>query len=106
MAEKADTFNVQFASIYGVKTKQGIVEMLIRVVNDEDDNEPLKIQMDIAKAKHIAEMLMTAIEAAISDGLLVRFLSERVGLSEESAAAALLDFREMRQGSRESVNPN
>jgi hypothetical protein len=100
-----NTYNLEFASIYGAKTKQGLVEMLIRIV-DEEDLDPIKIQMDIAKAKHVLEMFATAIEAAISDGLLVRFLTEKVGLPEEAAAAALLDFREMRQGSRRTVNPN
>lgn len=105
MAEKADTYNLEFASIYGQRTKQGIVEMVIRIV-DEPDADPIKIQMDIAKAKHVSDMLTTAIEAAISDGLLVRFLTEKIKLREDAAAAALLDFREMRQGSRGVVNPN
>jgi hypothetical protein len=109
------TYNIELASIYGAKTKQGLVEMTISVV-DEDRRglkgilpgsaPPIKIQMDIPKAKHVLEMMATAIEAAISDGLLVRFLTEKVGLPEEAAARALLDFREMRQGSRETVNPN
>ncbi len=99
------TYNIELASIYGVKTQQGLVEMRIRIVGDEDDT-PLLIQMDIPKAKHVCDMMTEAIEAAISDGLLVRFLVEKVGLSQLAAAAALLDFREMRQGSRETVNPN
>jgi len=104
------TYNIELASIYGAKTKQGLVEMTISVVKGSVPSAapppPIKIQMDIPKAKHVCDMLTTAIEAAISDGLLVQFLTEKVGLSEMAAAAALLDFREMRQGSRESVNPN
>jgi hypothetical protein len=100
-----NTYNIELASIYGAQTQRGLVEMLIRIVGD-DNAKPIKIQMDIAKAKHVADMLVTAIEAAISDELLVRFLTRKVGLHPDAAAAALLDFREMRQGSRETVNPN
>jgi hypothetical protein len=50
-------------------------------------------------------MLASAIEAAVSDQLIFRFLIQKVGLSEELAAAALLDFRELRQGSRDAVYP-
>lgn len=35
-----------------------------------------------------------------------RFLTEKIGLEPESASAALLDFRELRQGSCEMVHPN
>jgi hypothetical protein len=87
---------IEFASIYGHRTKQGLVEM--RVGAEET-------QMDITKAKEVLGLLAGAIEAAISDGLLVRFLVEKIGLPEEAAARALLDFREMRQGSRETVYP-
>jgi len=99
------TYNIELASIYGMKTQQGLVEMRISIVGDEDET-PLMIQMDIPKAKHVMDMMASAIEAAISDGLLVQFLTEKIGLPREAAAAALLDFREMRQGSRQVVNPN
>jgi hypothetical protein len=50
-------------------------------------------------------MLQAALEAAVSDTLLFAFLTTKVGLAPEQAAAALLDFRELRQGSRETVWP-
>lgn len=102
MAEKADTYNIELASIYGAKTKQGLVEMVIT----PQDGERLKIQMDLPKAREVLGMLSGAIEAAVTDGLLMRFLTINVGLSEDAAARALLDFREMRQGSRGVVYPH
>ena len=47
-----------------------------------------------------------AIEAAVSDTLIYRFLTQKCGVSEDKAASALLDFRELRQGSRETVYPS
>lgn len=61
--------------------------------------------MDLDKAREVRGMLDGAIEAAVTDGLLMRFLTEKVGLDETRAGAALLDFREMRQGSRKVVYP-
>jgi hypothetical protein len=63
-------------------------------------------QMDLDKARYIVKMLSEAIEAAISDEFVYKFLTERVGLEPEKAGMALLDFREMRQGSRDTVNPS
>jgi hypothetical protein len=51
-------------------------------------------------------MLSQAIEAAISDTLIFQFLSQKLGLSEDAAGAALLEFRELRQGSKKSVFPS
>lgn len=62
-------------------------------------------QWDISKAKEIHRMLGEAIEAAVSDTLIYKFLTEKVGLSEEKAAMALLDFRELRQGTRGILFP-
>jgi len=100
--------DIQLASIYGAKTKQGLVELLITPIDEatRQRGETTKIQMDLPKAREVLGMLSSAIEAAVSDGLLVKFLVERIGLPEEAAARALLDFREMRQGSRETVYPH
>jgi hypothetical protein len=94
MPDKMST--VEVASILSHRTKRGMVEFVL----DEH-----KTQWDIAKAKEICGMLHEAIEAAISDTLIYQFLTEKVGLSEDTAAAALLDFRELRQGSRGTVFP-
>ena len=50
-------------------------------------------------------MLDAAIEAAVSDQLMFTFLTTKIGLSEHQAGAALLDFRELRQGARTVVFP-
>ena len=94
MAEKLT--HIEIASILSHRTKEGMVEL---VVNGE------KTQMDLGKAREVRGMLDGAIEAAVSDGLLFAFLTTKVGLSENAAAAALLDFRELRQGSRSTVYP-
>ena len=63
-------------------------------------------QMDLDKAREIVGMLQAAIEAAISDEFVFRFLTEKIGLKPEQASVALVDFREMRQGSRDRVHPS
>lgn len=63
-------------------------------------------QMDLDKAREVNRTLSEAIEAAVSDELLVRFLTENIGLEPDKANAALIDFREMRQGSRDRVHPS
>jgi hypothetical protein len=84
------------ASILSARTKQGMVNLSI---NGHD------LQMDLDKTREVIGMLQAALEAAVSDTLLFAFLTTKVGLAPEQAAAALLDFRELRQGSRETVWP-
>jgi len=88
---------IEFGTILSERDGEGKVEML---VNRET------VQMDLAKAREVRGMLDGAIEAAVSDWLLYRFLTEKVGLASEAAGRALLDFRELRQGSRKTVNPS
>jgi hypothetical protein len=64
------------------------------------------VQLDLDKAREVVGMLQGAIEAAISDQLIVQFLTEKIGIDAERANAALIDFREMRQGSRDRVHPS
>jgi len=87
---------IELASILSAQTKEGKVEL---AVNDA------QIQMDLPKAREVLGMLSGAIEAAVSDQLTYLFLTTRVGLSDEQASRALLDFRELRQGSRATVYP-
>lgn len=62
-------------------------------------------QWDISDAKKVSAMLTEAIEAAISDELIFKFLTQKVNIGPQKAAALLIDFRELRQGSKETVNP-
>ncbi len=88
--------NIEIGTLLSARTKRGLVEL---VLNGE------KTQMDLDKAREVLGMLASAIEAAVSDELLFAFLTKNVGLSEDLAARALLDFRELRQGSRKTVYP-
>jgi hypothetical protein len=89
--------HIEIASILSSRTKQGLVELAI---NDT------KTQMTIDKAREVCQMLHQAIEAAITDTLIYQFVTERVGIDQERAAQILLDFRELRQGSKSVVYPS
>lgn len=87
---------IEIGSIYGAKTKEGLVELKI-------DDDAILLTKD--KAREIRGMLDTAIESAVSDELLMRFLVGRIGMDERVAVHALKDFRIMRQGSAGVVYP-
>lgn len=93
---KPPNTRIAVCTILSAATKQGMVEFSI---NDT------KAQMDLDKAREVHRMLGSAIEAAMSDQMLVVFLVEKVGLPLQAAVMALRDFREMRQGSTETVFP-
>jgi hypothetical protein len=88
---------IEIATILSQRTEEGMVELIL---NGE------KAQMDLPKAREVLGMLSGAIEAAVSDTLIFKFLTTKVGLPKEAAARALLDFRELRQGSRATVFPS
>lgn len=88
---------ITVGTLLSAATKEGRVELAL---NGE------ATQMDLAKAHEVVGMLQGAIEAAVSDQLLFAFLTTRIGLAPDKAAAALLDFRELRQGSRDTVHPS
>jgi hypothetical protein len=88
---------IEIASILSHRTKRGRVNLQIDGVH---------AQFDVAKAKEIHRMLGEAIEAAISDEVLFRFLRERIKLSEEAATMAMQDFRTIRQGGPGAVTPH
>jgi hypothetical protein len=94
--EMSGNTTIEVGTILSHRTKEGMVELTL---NGE------KTQMDLAKAREVRGMLDGAIEAAVSDTLIYKFLTTKVGLSEDASAAALLDFRELRQGSRSTVYP-
>jgi len=94
--EAPEATGIEVASILSHRTKQGLVEMTL-------GRE--KVQMDLDKAREVLGFMHGAIEAAITDQMLFAFLTEKVGLKPDQASAALLDFREMRQGSRDTVYP-
>jgi hypothetical protein len=95
--DEAKVDEVGISTLLSSRTKMGRVEFSL---NDA------MTQWDLDKARQIHRMLGEAIEAAVSDTLLYQFLVERIGLEDQHAARALLDFRALRQGSTESVNPS
>ena len=88
--------HIEIGTILSHRTKQGLVEL---TVNGE------KAQMEIAKAREVCQMLHQAIEAAITDTLIYQFMVERIGMDDQRASQVLLDFRELRQGSKSVVYP-
>ena len=96
--------NIELASILSNRTKEGMVELLLQNINDDGfPAKEIKIQMDITKAKEVHRMLGEAIEAAVSDTIIYKFFREKVKFDEEKAVMVLLDFRELRQGSKKTV---
>lgn len=89
--------DITVGTLLSSRTKTGRIEFTL---NGE------LTQMDLDKAREIVGMLQAAIEAAVSDELIFRFLTEKVGMAGDRASAALADFRELRQGSRERVHPS
>jgi hypothetical protein len=94
--------NIEWASIIAARTKRGAVEMTLK----REGHEPYVLQMDLDSARSVSANLAGAIEAAISDEIFFKLLTERLGLSDQQAAVALLDLRELRQGSRGTVYPS
>jgi hypothetical protein len=89
--------DITVSTLLSSRTKEGRIDF---TMNGE------LTQMDLDKAREVIGMLQGAVEAAISDELMYRFLTEKVGMEPERAGAALIDFRELRQGSRNLVHPN
>lgn len=89
--------DVTVSTLLSSTTKEGRVELTL---NGE------LTQMDLPKAREIVGMLQGAIEAAASDQMIYTFLTKNVGLDNEQASRALVDFRELRQGSRGLVYPS
>ena len=89
--------DITVSTLLGSRTKKGRIDFTL---NGE------LTQMDLDKAREVVGLLQGAIEAAISDELMYRFLTEKIGLEPDRAGAALIDFRELRQGSRDVTYPS
>jgi hypothetical protein len=95
--QKPDAVPVTMISILSARTKEGMVQLRV--------GETV-VQMDLDKSREIIDMLHGVTEAAISDQLMYTFLVKSIGLEPDSAGRALLDFRELRQGTRSTSIPN
>jgi hypothetical protein len=94
VSDKENT--IVLTTLISHRTKEGLVEL---TVNGE------KTQMDLAKAREVRGMLDGAIEAAVSDVLIWKFFTEKMGLDEGRTSQILIDFRELRQGTRSTSWP-
>lgn len=97
MPEESKLQNLELTTILSSRTKQGMVQLLL-------DGKVIS-QWDVRKAKEIHQMLGEAIEAAITDEIIYKFFTERIGFDDQKASMVLLDFRTIRQGSKETVFP-
>lgn len=97
MKKRDDTTTIIIGTILSADTKQGIIEL---------DINGQKIQLELDEARALRTMLDGAIEAAISDTLMFAFLTKRMGLSDDKAADVMLEFRELRQGTRSVAFPH
>lgn len=88
---------IEVVSMYGAKTRRGLVALTI-------DGE--RTIMDPKKAQEVGLMLIECAEAAVSDEAFVRFICKLVGTDELNAARMLVDLRVVRQGTRDTVWPH
>lgn len=65
----------------------------------------VRLQLDIRSAFGVAHNIIGAAEAAISDVAIYKLLTEHVNLKKEVAGRMLINLREIRQGSRDTVVP-
>lgn len=82
---------VETASGYGHHTKRGHVILQIDMV---------EYKWSVAEARRIAGMLQEAAEAAVSDEIVMTLLRDRFGLDASKLGLVLLDLRQIRQGTR------
>lgn len=85
---------VHVSSLYGAKSGEPGVNLEVG---------ELRFQMDVKSAHKIGLDIISAAEAAISDASIMKLLTDKFDLEPEQAGRVLLDLREIRQGSRESV---
>ena len=95
MPEEPKLQKLELHTILSNRTKGGMVNLIL-------DGKQIA-QWDVSKAKEIHRMLGEAIEAAISDELIYKFFVTKVGFDDQRASMVLMDFRELRQGSMETV---
>lgn len=92
--------HLELGSMFGWQTKKGYVELTVQT-----QEARIVTTMSVTKAREVVGMMHGAVEAAISDELMFLFLVQQVGLGEDAAGRALLDFRKLRQGTTDVVYP-
>jgi len=98
--------NIEIETILSNRTKKGMVNFKIEELVENEVVKTIVTQWDLTKARYIRDMLSSAIEAAVSDEMIYQFFIEKVKLDDARASQILLDFREIRQGSKGVINPS
>lgn len=78
------------SSLYGRDLNRPLVQLEMITESDE-----IQMQVTPAKAIEMGMMLIDCAHAALSDGLLMRFL-QKFGLESEATGTALATFRDLR----------
>lgn len=90
MIEQEGLANVMVTSGFGSNTQQPYVQVLIEVAD-------WSTQMPPATARELAFNLLSCADAAESDGFLVTWLRQRIGVEDPNAlVGVLMQFREYR----------
>lgn len=94
MIEQEGMANVMVTSGFGANTQQPYVQVLIEAAD-------WSTQMPPATARELAFNLLSCADAAESDGFLVTWLRQRIGVEDLNAlAGVLMQFREYRDRQR------
>jgi len=94
--QQEDLTGIMVTSGFGHNTQQPFVQMLIQRAD-------WMTQMSPETARELAQNLMTAADAAESDGFLVGFLRNTIGADDMRAVAGvLIEFREYREKRRKA----
>jgi hypothetical protein len=93
--QQEDITEFMITSGFGHNTRRPFVQMVIQRAD-------WMTQMSPEEARELAFNLLQAADGAESDGFLVSFLQERIGVESMNAIASILvDFREYREKSRQ-----
>lgn len=95
--EDSGLTNITVTSGFGHNTQQPFVEMTIRRAD-------WTTQMSPAMARELALNLLAAADAAESDGFVVGFFRDHIGLEMSHVAGLLMEFRDYREKRQESSN--
>lgn len=99
MVEQEDITGISVTSGFGHNTQQPFVQMIIRQAD-------WMTQMSPETARELAHNLMAAADAAESDGFLIGFFRETIGVDDMRMVASLLvQFREYREGRAKATKP-
>lgn len=97
MIEDSDITNITVTSGFGHNTQQPFVEMTIRRAD-------WTTQMSPEMARELAHNLLAAADAAESDGFVVGFFRDHIGLEMSHVAGLLMEFRDYREKQQEVAN--